>query len=77
MSLVAGQTYSNTVNVPSVEQPALDRIEPGSPEQSYLWRKVTRDPSVSGAFMPIGAPPLNQTQLDLLRSWILAGAPNN
>ncbi len=77
LSLVAGQTHSNTVNVPSVEQPSLDRIEPGSPEQSYLWRKVTRDPSVTGAFMPIGAPPLNQTQLDLLRSWIEAGAPNN
>lgn len=77
MSLVAGQTFASTVNVPSAQQPSLDRIEPGSPEQSYLWRKVTRDPSVSGAFMPLGAPPLNQTQLDLLRSWILAGAPNN
>jgi len=77
MSLVAGQTHSNTVNVASRQQPSLDRIEPGSPEQSYLWRKVTREPSVSGAFMPIGAPPLNQTQLDLLRSWILAGAPND
>lgn len=57
MNLSTGQSYASTVNVASHEQPALDRIEPGSPEQSYLWRKVTRDPSVSGAFMPlVGSP---------------------
>jgi len=77
MNLSSGQSYSNTVNVPSNEQPALDRIEPGSPEQSYLWRKVTRDPSVSGAYMPLGGADLTQEQLDVLRSWILAGAPDN
>ena len=77
MDLSAGQAYSHTVNVPSNEQPSVDRIEPGSPENSYLWRKVTRDPSVSGAFMPLVGPPLTDEQLDLLRAWILSGAPDN
>lgn len=76
MHLGSGQAYANIVNVPSNEQPSKDRIEPGSPSMSYLWLKVTGDPSISGSRMPIGGQ-LSQAQLDLLESWILAGAPEN
>jgi len=76
-NLSAGQAYANIVNVPSNEQPSLDRIEPGQPAQSYLWLKVTGDPSISGLQMPRGGPQLSQEKLDLLRQWIEAGAPNN
>jgi hypothetical protein len=29
------------VNVPSCENPAMDRVEPGDPENSWLWIKLT------------------------------------
>ena len=76
-NLSAGQAYSNIVNVPAGERPSMDRIEPGQPSQSYLWLKVTDDPSIIGARMPRGAPALSQEKLDLLREWIEAGALNN
>ncbi len=77
MSLASGQAYDAIVNVASRERPSLDRVEPGSPEQSYLYLKVVDDPSIAGSRMPLGGPPLPQEMVDLLRSWILSGAPNN
>jgi hypothetical protein len=77
MNLTAGQAYAHIVNVPSNEQPARDRIEPGDPESSYLYLKVMGDPSISGGRMPLGGPPLAQELLDLLRDWIERGAPND
>jgi PKD repeat protein len=77
LSLSAGAAYGNIVNVPSVQQPSVDRIEPLDPASSYLWLKVTGDSSISGAQMPRGGTPLTQDKLDLLRSWIEAGAEDN
>jgi hypothetical protein len=77
MNLSAGSAYSNIVNVPSNEQPTLDRIEPNDPAASYLYLKVTGDPSIVGEQMPFGGPPLSQTLIDLLRNWIERGAPND
>lgn len=77
MNLSEGQAYGNIVNVPSTEQPSLDRVEPFDPATSYLWLKVIGDPSISGQQMPLGAPPLDQQRMDLLRGWIEAGAPND
>jgi hypothetical protein len=77
MNLSEGSAYSNIVNVPSNEQPTLDRIEPNDPAASYLYLKVTGDPSIVGEQMPFGGPPLSQTLIDLLRNWIERGAPND
>jgi len=77
MNLSSGQAYANIVNVASHEQPSLDRIEPSSPSSSYLYLKVTGDPSISGSRMPLGGGALSAERLQLLRSWIEAGAPNN
>jgi len=77
MNLSAGVAYGNIVNVPSREKSSLDRIEPGSPSTSYMWLKVTGDPSIVGSQMPLSGGPLSQVQLDLLRAWIEAGAPND
>ncbi|MCU0304164.1 MAG: CHRD domain-containing protein [Thermoanaerobaculales bacterium] len=77
MNLSEGVAYGHIVNVPSNEQPARDRIEPGDPASSYLYLKVTGDPSISGGRMPLGGPPLAQELLDLLRDWIERGAPND
>jgi hypothetical protein len=51
-------SYANTVNVASVQQPSLDLVTPGIPDESYLFQKI--DPMqqfpVTGALMPLGCP---------------------
>lgn len=74
--LSAGSAYAMTVGARSSQFPSLDRVAPGSPQDSYLYRKVT-GVSISGARMPFGGPDLSDAQLRLIRDWILRGAPND
>lgn len=76
MILTAGSAYANIVNVPSVEMPALMRIEPGDPTNSYLYRKIT-GAGIVGERMPFGMPPLDEARIALIRDWIRRGAPND
>jgi len=76
LNLSAGQTFGNTVNVPASEVPSLDRIEPGDPDASYLVRKVEGTASVGGR-MPLGGPPLSNSQIQAIRDWVSAGAEDN
>jgi hypothetical protein len=75
------QTYSNTVNVSSQQDSAQKRIQPGSPDTSYLVRKVEGDPGISGSRMPRGCPGtqpcLSDAEIQRLRDWVNAGALNN
>ena len=74
LTLNPGMSYAQLVDVPS-EQAALDRIEPGSPEDSYLWLKMTGAHSTvgSGSKMPqIGT--IGDVQLQTIEAWILGGA---
>jgi len=48
-------------------------VRPGDLNGSKLWGRVT-DPDPSKR-MPFGLPPLSQGQLDIIRNWILDGAP--
>jgi len=75
MDLSEGNAYGNIVGVASGQRPELNRIEPFSAEESYLWLKVNGD----GLFgrMPLGLPRLSDEELALLRSWIEAGAQDN
>lgn len=80
MNLSDGQTFSNTVNVASNQLPSMDRIEPGEPNQSYLVHKIQGTQAGvggSGNRMPLGGQALSQSQIDLIRAWITAGANNN
>jgi len=80
MNLSAGQAYQNTVGVPSVELPGMDRIEPGQPDQSYLVNKIQgTQASVggSGQRMPLGLSPLSQDDINTIRAWVEAGASDN
>ena len=77
MSLSAGVAYANIVNVPSNEQPGVLRIAPGDPASSYLFQKITGAPSISGAVMPLGRPPLSDEQINTIREWIEEGAEDN
>jgi len=51
-------------------------IVPGDTEQSELLRRITRDPS-DEEFMPAeGKTPLTARQVEIIRWWIGARAPN-
>ncbi|MCX4244367.1 hypothetical protein [Paraliomyxa miuraensis] len=75
LSLLDG--HANLVDVPSTQVPALDRIEPGSPEDSYLWHKLhDTHASVGGTGNPMPAPVggLAAGSLAIIEAWILDGA---
>lgn len=63
----------------SDEQPDLVRVDPGNLATSYLWLKLTGDPTISGNAMPTspvtGWRPLGASELGAVRAWIEAGAP--
>lgn len=66
MSLEAGKTYSNTVNVPSHSDPNMMRVKPGDPANSYI-------------IVQLGGGHQNVSTADqqAIKDWISAGAPNN
>ncbi|MEE3296273.1 MAG: dockerin type I repeat-containing protein [Planctomycetota bacterium] len=75
--------YDSIVEVAAVQVPGMALIEPGSPEQSYLWLKligaqdsVCGDGDDCGSSMPLGGG-LQPHQLDLIEIWILGGALDN
>lgn len=81
-NLTAGNTFANIVNVPSIEQPALKRIAPNDPTDSYLIQKIEGAAGITGSQMPLGCggagnPCLDQTTIDLVKTWVSQGALNN
>jgi hypothetical protein len=70
-----GDAYAQIVDVPSMQVPAKVRVKPGDPDGSYLMDKLLGKQTV-GLQMPQGAM-LEAERLDLIRRWILAGAPND
>jgi len=70
--------YAKVVGVKSTQSPLL-LVEPGSPEKSYLYRKLIGDHTdVGGAGerMPFGDT-LSAEQIETVRRWIEDGAQNN
>jgi methionine-rich copper-binding protein CopC len=77
LRLDAGNSYALLVSVASAEVPGLMRVNPGNPDTSYLVQKIQGTAAV-GVRMPANGPPyLSQTQIDLVRGWIAAGAPQS
>jgi hypothetical protein len=66
---------------PSAQQPSLALIQKGVPNQSYLWRKLSGDGSITGARMPInplnGNAALPADQLNSIQEWISFDALEN
>jgi cytochrome c5 len=80
LNLEAGQAYSNLVNVLSSEMPSLARVEPGDPDNSYLYLKHSGAAGIVGSRMPLDNPNFfvnNPDLLDLEEEWIRQGALNN
>jgi hypothetical protein len=66
-------SYGMLVGIASSESPGILRVAPGDPDNSYLIQKLEGTASV-GSQMPLGAPPLEQASIDVIRQWISAGA---
>lgn len=77
MNLTAGHTHDSLVNVASIEQPALKRVLPGDPDNSYIIHKLEGTPGITGSRMPLGGPYLDQATINQVRTWITQGALNN
>lgn len=73
LRLDEGNSYAMLVDVPSVQVPALRRVAPGDPDNSYLVQKVEGSAAFGGQ-MPLDSPPLDTDQINLIRQWIAAGA---
>ncbi len=78
--------YDQLLEVPSIGVPQLNRLEPGDQRRSYLWLKLAAktDPSaipasitVTGNPMPSVGAALSADELEALRVWIYAGAPEH
>ena len=86
LNLSTGAAYRQLVNVRSTEQRNLKRVLPGDPDASYLVRKIENAMGITGTIMPQGcdtgvglngAPCLTADQIQAVRTWICACAPNN
>jgi len=80
MSLGEGQTFSNVVNVAARQLLTMNRVTPNQPDNSYLVHKVQGTHLAaggSGSQMPLDRSPLSQSDIDLIRAWIQAGALSN
>jgi hypothetical protein len=71
--------YGHLVDVPSTIDPSVKRVEPGLASESMLWLKLAKATSgqagVPGTPMPNGFPPIPANELEAMRLWIHAGAP--
>ena len=66
-------SFASLVDVGSLEVPALFRVDPGDPDNSYLIHKLEGTQAV-GVRMPAGGPLLPQETIDVIREWIEQGA---
>ena len=80
MSLATGRAYDAIVNVTARAGGGLNRVLPGDPRNSFLYRKVAARTNpgsftVAGSPMPLSGSALTESQLAALALWIDAGAP--
>src|ERR1700733_7578362 len=78
LRLDAAHSYNLFVGGPSTEVPAILRVKPGDPDNSYIIQKLEGHAAV-GAQMPFGCPAsqpcLSTSTIAFVREWITNGAP--
>jgi hypothetical protein len=78
--LAAGVAHGELVgvapDVAAARDAGLLRVVPGDPDSSFLYRKLVGPRPEWGSRMPLDAECLLPEQLDQVRRWILAGAPD-
>ena len=72
---LSGDAYDVIVGKPGSQ--GLNYIEPGKPQESYLYLKITGAAGISGNPMPLNASPLPQTSITAIKTWIENGAEKN
>jgi hypothetical protein len=77
LNLTDGNAYANLVGVSSIQRPALQRVAPGDPDNSYLIHKVEGRAGIGGQRMPLNGTALTDGQILVIQRWIELGAPNN
>lgn len=83
VDLEAGRSWAALVGQPPPDPTELcggTLVRPGDPANSYLYVKVSSDTPCYGQRMPrgeFGSVPLPDCRIDLIRRWILDGAPQN
>jgi hypothetical protein len=76
LDLSRGKSRDALVDVMSRQDPDLPLVTPLNPTNSYLLTKLT-SPGQSGLQMPLNAEPLGESEIDIIRTWIIQGAPDN
>ncbi len=69
-----GSSFHDLVNQASSQDASFTMIVPGDPDASLLFLKVTQESPPIGDMMPLGGPPLEDSEVELFRLWILQGA---
>ena len=77
LSLEAGKSFAELVNVASSQCATRKLVTPGAPGSSYLMDKLLGKDLCMGSQMPKAGTSLPTAQIDAVRSWICQGAPNN
>jgi hypothetical protein len=75
LDLTAGNARDSLL-ADSMQNPGVPRVTPLNPTNSYLITKLT-SPGNSGVQMPLGAMALSEGDLEIIRTWIIQGAPDN
>jgi hypothetical protein len=74
LRLDPGLSAGNLVNIASPRDANLIRVIPFDPDGSFIIRKLEGTQTL-GDRMPQGGPYLPQSTIDVIRQWILDGAP--
>lgn len=77
-----GAIYGALVDVPSVHDPAILRVKPGDPDNSFLIQKLEGTHANANEDNEAMPPPLgladrDPEMIERVRSWIENGAPND
>ncbi len=72
-----GNPHSKLVNVASTMVPGKKLVVPGDVAASFLVEKMEKDAPAAGTRMPPAPPFATAAELDQVKAWISAGAPND
>lgn len=76
LDLTAGKSRDAMLGIASMQNPEVPLVTAVNPTNSYLMSKLT-GAGVMGDRMPLNGDPLNDSQLEIIRTWIIQGAPDN
>jgi hypothetical protein len=76
LDLSEGNSRASLVEVMAKQKPTVPLVTPLNPTNSYLITKLT-SAGQSGKQMPLNAEPLGASELEVIRTWIIQGAPEN